>query len=357
MPVPLSSRIVSAAFYGLVVSSKSPKSCLAWLIPLLADALLAAATSLSPSGTILLRPNMASKSPRRGHNVPDVALLAEDLPCVAELAAAFASARRGRAAGLSGLSADLFRLSNGGRRVPLQFTGGLAHMIPKGDEAPAPPSWRSIMLLESDAKSLQRAFRPRLMDCFRVARTSGQFGGVPGCQLSLPSFLVRCHFLNLKAARQSGGVLFMDCRSAYCSVVCDFLCLPSGLSDRSAFLHARADILFQHSEVRQQFVQFLSESDILSRFGAPARLRRFVAATFQDTWFVTDRTGDTAWLTKSGTAPGSPIADILFGLVFASFLRDLELSLARDGCCVQLLQEKTCCPVSSNCAEGQSANE
>ena len=38
-----------------------------------------------------------------------------------------------------------------------------------------------------------------------------------------------------------------------------------------------------------------------------------------------------AWKTASGTAPGSPIADVLFGIVFASFLVDLQCRLAEAG--------------------------
>ena len=50
------------------------------------------------------------------------------------------------------------------------------------------------------------------------ARAAVPSGLCTFCPFSLPSVLVRGHFLYMKSARQSGGVLFMDCRSAYYTV-------------------------------------------------------------------------------------------------------------------------------------------
>ena len=89
--------------------------------------------------------------------------------------------------------------------------------------------------------------------------------------------------------------------------------------------------LFRAPEARAHFVQTLASADIMSQSGASPELKRYVLSQVKRTWFATERRGADAWLTASGTAPGSPIADVLFGIVFASFLVDLRHSLLNAG--------------------------
>ena len=187
------------------------------------------------------------------------------------------------------------------------------------------------MLLEADAKAIQRAFRPHLLAAFQGVKAPGQFGGLPGNQLSLPSFLVRGHLLFLQARNLSGGVLFVDCKSAYYSVVREYILFEDQSDSQEVAARSLAARLFTASEAKEHFVRTVMQSDILTAHGASVELRQYVAAQFRRTWFVTERKGSEAWLTSSGTAPGSPIADVLFGLVFASFLVDLQHSLMRAG--------------------------
>ena len=211
-----------------------------------------------------------------------VALSAQKVPSVVDLAVSFASLKSGKAAGLSGLPAEVFKSFPMGAALayfpllaktvawgmqPVHFTGGLAHVIPKGEKAPGElTSWRSIMRLESDAKAIQRAFRPALMESFMAARATGQYGGIPGCQLSLPSFLVRGHLLFLQARNLWGGVLFIDCKSAYYSVVREFI-LTTEPAGRTAYLEDLSRKLFAASEARAHFVKTLASSDIFASLG------------------------------------------------------------------------------------------
>ena len=87
-------------------------------------------------------------------------LQADSAPNVVDLAVSFASLKGGKASGLSGLPAEVFKQFPQGAALayfpvvakmvawsqqPLQFTGGLAHIIPKSEKAPGElTSWRSI---------------------------------------------------------------------------------------------------------------------------------------------------------------------------------------------------------------------
>ena len=268
------------------------------------------------------------------------------VPSIVELSAAFGQLARGKAPGLSGLPADLFRMAPQASAVaiwpivakaltsgrhPLQWTGGLAHSIPKGTKDPTScASWRSIMLLEADAKAVQRAFRPKLLQAFCHGRPFDQYGGVPGCPLTLPAFLARSHFAALRARGESGGVLFLDCTAAYYSVAREVLVTPSSTST-PAWLMARANQLFQDPTERQAFLRRLDEGPILGKEHVPPELRRYVEGLFAQSWFTTDRAGETLWQTHSGTSPGSPIADTLFGILFSPFLCSLQKALSDAG--------------------------
>ena len=236
---------------------------------------------------------------------PPVALHSHNMPSVVDLAICFATLKSGKAAGLSGLPAEVFKLFPQKAALtyfplmakivswgmqPIQFTGGLAHVIPKSEKAPGElASWRSIMLLEADAKAMQKAFRPGLMAVYGSARAPGQFGGMPGNQLSLPSFLVRGHLLFLQARSLSGGVLFVDCKSAYYSVVREYLATAAPDRTDDGYVSALAERLFHHPHARAHFVRTLGESDLLDTHGASAELRQYVEAQFRCTWFVTAR--------------------------------------------------------------------
>ena len=165
------------------------------------------------------------------------------LPDFAQLVQGFSSLALGKAPGISGLGAEVYRASpflaaqlfypvllkgvlRG--RFPFQWTGGQAKAIPKSRLAASlPTGWRSILLLEASAKGVQRAFRRPLVDHLLRLRPPSQFGGLPGMPLTLPAIFVRSHIQRLRHLGASGAVLFLDCRSAYYSVVRDTL-FPSG---------------------------------------------------------------------------------------------------------------------------------
>ena len=209
---------------------------------------------------------------------------------------------------------------------------GAAHSIPKGSKDPTCcASWRSIMLLEAEAKAVQRAFRPKLLKVFCGSKPFDQYGGVPGCPLTLPAFLARSHLASLRARGQCGGILFLDCTAAYYSVVREVLALPKERFTRPGWLRERAEQLFADETGKQAFVDRLQTGPILDQGQVSAELRRYVEGLFEQSWFTTDREGAALWQTHSGTSPGSPIADTLFGVLFSPFLQSLQRALAKAG--------------------------
>eukprot|EP00439_Symbiodinium_sp_Y106_P084764 s36_g26.t1 len=268
------------------------------------------------------------------------------LPDFAQLVQGFSSLALGKAPGISGLAAEVYRASpflaaqifypvllKGVLRgnFPFQWTGGQAKAIPKSRLAASlPTGWRSILLLEASAKGVQRAFRKPLVDHLLRLRPPSQFGGLPGMPLTLPAIFVRSHIQRLRHLGASGAVLFLDCRNAYYSVVRDTL-FPSSLGWSSQEIRLRAKALFQREDDRERFVRKLQQGELLEALGIEPELLRYVEAQLSTTWFSMQAPSEALFASTSGTAPGSPVADLFFGLLYSRFLADTEALLLSEG--------------------------
>ena len=276
-----------------------------------------------------------------------VPLTAAHMPSVPALASGFAQLQSKRAPGLSGLMPDLFKINPmmtavtfwpvvaktmARGHVPSQWAGGLLSTVPKvGKSAEKAEGWRSILLLEADAKAFQKTIRPDLVATALRARAPFQYGGLPKLSLTLPSSLARAHLAWLNHSRLSGGLVFVDVKSAYYSVIRDVLSATPEQRANVHFAEARARFLFQDPDLQRQFVEKFAVDDPLVAFGASPATIRYVQAHLGQTWYVTRRDAPQAYLTTTGTAPGSPVADILFSLVFRNFLVGVQTHLAQQG--------------------------
>ena len=267
------------------------------------------------------------------------------LPSVAEIASATLALKRGKAPGVSGVPAELFQadamqtaallfpiLAKSIVRCsgPLQHNGGLARAIPKSkQQAGTPAGWRSILLLEPTGKILQKAYRPQLVQALEQHKSKNQFGGLPRRRLEDASVMVRAHFARLKACRQTGGALFIDSRAAYYSLVRDSLVRSQTLQTEDQLYQRRAPC-FPFATTRN------------TMFGTCKRGDSYRLCSYQSPWCVTSSHSwvplgfdgsplPGPYISGSGTAPGSPIADLLFSFVYARFLQHVEEILLAEG--------------------------
>ena len=84
-------------------------------------------------------------------------------------------------------------------------------------------------------------------------------------------------------------------------------------------------------DAREAFVQRLEQGGLLHQAAASAEVRRFVQSLTCSSWFTTSPESGILWETETGTVPGSPIADTLFAIIYASYLSDLQASLRERG--------------------------
>ncbi|CAE7614655.1 unnamed protein product [Symbiodinium microadriaticum] len=276
----------------------------------------------------------------------------DTFPTLADLASGFASLQKGRASGLSGLPCELYRaapLELAFRYwpvicktilrdcTPAQWSGGLAVAIPK----PNKPSdqfagYRSIMLLEADGKGVQKAIRPDVVQVLRDVKVADQFGGLPGSTLQLPSALVRAHLHYLKRAKKCGALVFIDAASAYYAITRDGIALTAAQRADDDFLLRRAKLLFTDPTLQAHFVACVKRGEVAEALAAKPATRILLQKHLAKTWYVGRQDASSAFVAESGTAPGAPLADAMFSLVFAGLLRETRDFLLRRGIQAQI---------------------
>ena len=162
-------------------------------------------------------------------------------------------------------------------------------------------------------------------------RSGGQHGGLPGHTLDQPSALLRAHLQDLHARKASGGALFVDCASAYYSVIRDFYYAGPCKRWSQAEQQERAGLFFADPAAQTRFVEDVSCGRWLEAMQLLREVHRLLAAQLCTTWYADGRPGTTLYQTQSGTAPGSPVADALFAALFSRFLKGIEGFLRAAG--------------------------
>ncbi|CAE7586002.1 CACNA1S [Symbiodinium sp. CCMP2592] len=277
-----------------------------------------------------------------------VPLDGESLPSVVQLAAAFGQLKPNKAPGISQLPSEVFRADPmaSARAVwpilakatvrdgfPFQWKGGAAAAVPKpGKDGSTLGGFRSVLLLEPTAKAAQVSLRPLLHSTFLGIKTATHYGGVAGAPISLPALCARAHLQFLHHSRGSGGAIFVDCRAAYYSIAREVLHASPQELQSDTWVRARARIFFKDPGQQDDFIAALrahAVPDLLHRQPVLATLLR---KQLDGTWFSGRADSPNVMQAESGTVPGSPIADLLFGLAFQHFLHSIEDILAEQGC-------------------------
>ena len=270
---------------------------------------------------------------------------------VACLTRAYAGLQTGRAAGVTGLPCEAYAGDALGAAmvhgplllkaqiqgvVPAHWRGGRAAPIPKPGKPPsAKEGWRSVLLHEASMKGVCRLLRRPLLQVFEQVRTKGQGGSRPGKPLQAPMAAARGF---AKAARDSGaaaGILFVDARNAFYAVARQRLFgQEAGLTKET--LGDIADCLFDNAEDRFAFTLAAAGPGILQECGMDSSVRRLITSMLQETWFtIQDECATHMFRTTSGTAPGSPVADVIFQIMFAGALERMEQDIRHSAQQVQ----------------------
>ena len=232
---------------------------------------------------------------------------------------------RGKAVGVDGIPSELLRLgglpaaakirdlvvsSRRWRRAPIARKGGAMFSIPKpGSAAEDCDSQRPIMINDQLAGLNARLLRPAVLavePCL-VPRSqavgSARRGAVPSAHCSWALFELA------RARGQAAAALFADLKSAYYSIVRQFVIGFSGHDDVLRAIMHRLDL---PPAVCQELVRFLAvQGSLLRTGGASQDLIDILTDLNEDTWLVVE--GDARPLeTERGSRAGEALADLVF---------------------------------------------
>ena len=274
------------------------------------------------------------------HSVLDLA----SLPSLSSSAMSFLTMKDGKASGISTIPGEAYRyaaleaaaghsalyLKMAARgQWPMLWRGVLATAIPKPHKHGATlNAWRSIALAEAVAKGIGRSIRLQLADRLQHFATQGQNGSLDGQNIGIPSHQVIAYMQLAQQRGLSMAAVFLDGRSAYYATVREYL-FTHELADEHS-LRGLLDILIPDSSLHDQAVAALVGPGLLAQAGIPSGLEGFLRSHLQGTWFTLQSCPMEVQHTKSGTTPGSPLADILFQFAQSSFMRNVIQEL--DAC-------------------------
>ena len=266
----------------------------------------------------------------------------EQIPSVSRVAAAFASLKSHKAAGIAQLPSEtysrcplqaallhmpiLMKICSR-RQFPPLWAGMLACALPKPNKSQSKlDGFRSVALVEPAAKGILKATRPALSTGLeQVALPT--IGGARKCHpTDLAALSTQCHLSHLKRNSVSGAVLYLDGVSAFYAVHRGHL-----FGGDLAALTEHIRSLPLEAAVRSRVEAAISDRGALDRAGVPAGTQQLLRIAFASTWFVVDTQQPIVQATERGTTPGSPLADILYQFISEVSLRCLAEHLQAEG--------------------------
>ncbi|CAE7946492.1 PPR4, partial [Symbiodinium sp. KB8] len=251
---------------------------------------------------------------------PEQPFTVASLPALQELEQQLLSAKYGKACGPDGLTAEVFRLS-----VP---RGSLHCLAKRASAALECAGYRSILMASTAGKAHHRILRDKLMPHFQATRSPLQFGQVPGVGVEGVAHIVRTYQCLMQHRRRVCAVTFYDVKAAFYQVLRQAL-IPgeAGFTDTKllGLLHG----LGVPDHALSELLQHLHTIAALPSVCDDEHLTAQIADLFRGSWFRLDGSSDLV-LTRRGTRPGDPLADLLFGFLFSAYLRSVDHALAQE---------------------------
>ena len=276
----------------------------------------------------------------------------EDVPDLASVERLILAARTRKAAGYDGITVEmpraarylfpLFAKAATAPHEPVAFRGGgLMVLAKKAGATFQCEDYRSILLACSSGKLYRKFLRGRLGQVLQRVRTELQCGATPGCGIEALSLLARTIQHRAQAARCSWAMILFDIRSAFYRVirqlVVDVPDTDEGLLNIIGTLGLPGDAVTElHSKLRS--VTALAEARASDHISA------LVSDVLTGTYFRLDHS-DLLYLTRRGSRPGDPFADVLFAFLLSAFTRQVDSELERAGLAEAMppLRTALCC--------------
>ena len=264
-----------------------------------------------------------------------------DLPTRLEWEDQFRGLAKHKAPGSDGISHAVIKAFRGGIQArsyalalkvsvtgtePLRWRGGTVAPLYKGKGSLSDlSSFRSILVSEVLGKRYHAWVRRRLVPWLERVAHSLQHGPVGGHSTLEMSLYIRAFQSHMHERRVPSACLFVDIQAAFYSLLRHFLV---GHVPQIGDLVRLCQRLGLSEEVTASILQAVDLDCATGDSELNGIWKQRVTDILSVTWFQIDKSPSLV-RTGRGSRPGDPLADLLFGVVMAGVLRDVQSQFVR----------------------------
>ena len=265
----------------------------------------------------------------------DVVFSLPVVPTLAEVEGLILGMKRGKAPGPDSVTTEILQLqvpvtarqlapvilkTSLGLREPLTWRGGdLVCLAKRAGASLSCKDFRSILVSSIPGKIYHRAIRTRLVQHLDAFRPSLQSGAMPGEGIELISIVAK----TFQLLCEPWALVFVDLQAAYYQVIRE--ALVPGCEDDSALLRLFHKLSLPPRAI-DELKAHLQNLAILPSLQADGHLIAAVNDLFRGSWFRISGSA-LVTVTKRGTRPGDPAADVLFSLTLAAMMKSFAQTL------------------------------
>lgn len=271
-----------------------------------------------------------------------------NIPSLYEFEQCLRCLKDSKAPGLDGIGAEVWQMDTAvvamrvyplllkcamrSQSVP-ELTGGWLLPLYKGKGSPSlMGGYRAILLEPTIARAMSRVWRSRLVQGLEKVAVPTQHGGRKGIGIEPLHLMVRMWQSNAVAAKKALGIAFLDVKSAFYRVVKAMLATFNGSAESLAAVFRDLKL---PSTAYQQFLQNVGQSNMIEKASGSKIIAGHVASSLSHTWFLVPN-GQHVCAPKTGSRPGDPCADILFGFVMSQILATVQERATLAGIALQV---------------------
>ena len=211
---------------------------------------------------------------------------------------------------------------------PVVFRGGDLFLLAKrASKVLGCEAFRSILISSVPGKVYHRCLRQQLLPAFDAARHPFHASIIAGQGIELISLTAKTFFSIANVAHSHAALLFFDLKAAFYQVIRQTLVDTRGSDEELLKLFSHLQLPpAALAELRDKLSQVL----LLEAAGVSSHSRALVTDLFQGTYFRL--TCDSVLtLTRRGTRPGDPAADLLFAFTLSAYLESATKAMRTNG--------------------------
>ena len=247
-----------------------------------------------------------------------------------------------KAPGVDNLGAELFKgnASESAQRVyPLflkatvrrqnipEFGGGWLVPLHKKGSTVKISNYRGILLEPVLARIFAKTWRPTYERGLARVSADMQYGGRQGLGIETLHMQVRFWQGNAKATKRSCAILFADIRSAFYTVAKPLL---TGIDGTEESVIRIFQCLRLPLSAFEAFKRNLLQADLVRQSTGSDLASAHARSSLAQTWFIVPGASELC-SPQTGSRPGDPLADLLFGLVMSRILSQTNEQLQTLG--------------------------